>query len=166
MSILVVPGGETAGSPFATGLTDNPNLPMHCRDKKPNSFGHHPQIEGNAIDSKRILPVEDLIADDGCKIWFCEAIRKAGAQFTDKHAVPIQHFPATHAAPEKSGLCLPCLATRRDVLTVSNKQNCFNRKPRQKIRSFLDNPLTWSGVHDGATETSTINKKDQSNEFD
>ena len=122
-----VTGGETAGIPFAAWLADKLNLPMHYVRKKPKGFGRDAQIEGNSIDGKRVLLVEDLTTDGGSKIKFCEAIRNAGAEISDTVVVFYYDiFPESRENLEKIGLNLHYLATWRDVLAVCKNQKYFD----------------------------------------
>lgn len=156
-----VTGGETAGIPFAAWLADKLNLPMHYVRKKPKGFGRDAQIEGNSIEGKQVLLVEDLTTDGGSKIKFCEAIRSAGAEITDTVVVFYYDiFPESRENLEKIGLKLHHLATWRDILAICKKQNYFDPETLTQVESFLDNPLAWSGANGGATEISAITKKD------
>ena len=73
-------GGETAGIPFASFLAYQLELPMHYVRKKPKGFGVNAHIEGNNIEGRRVVLVEDLTTDGGSKIKFCESVRQAGAK--------------------------------------------------------------------------------------
>lgn len=156
-----VAGGETAGIPFAAWISDRLNLPMHYVRKKPKGFGRDAQIEGNSIEGKRVLLVEDLTTDGGSKIKFCEAIRHAGANISDTIVVFYYDiFPGARESLEKVGLNLHYLATWRDVLAVCKKQNYFDPETLKQVESFLDAPLAWSGANGGATEISGVSKND------
>ena len=154
-------GGETAGIPFAAWLSDKLNLPMHYVRKKPKGFGRDAQIEGNSIDGKKVLLVEDLTTDGGSKIKFCEAIRIAGAEINDTIVLFYYDiFPQSRQTLEKIGLKLHYLATWRDVLAICKEQKYFDQETLKQVESFLDDPVAWSGAHGGATEISPLNLKD------
>lgn len=156
-----VAGGETAGIPFAAWLAEKLNLPMHYVRKKPKGFGRDAQIEGNSIEGKRVLLVEDLTTDGGSKIKFCEAIRHAGAEISDTVVVFYYDiFPGARESLEDVGLNLHYLATWRDVLAVCKTQDYFDPETLKQVESFLDDPLTWSGANGGATEISALSKKE------
>ncbi len=156
-----VTGGETAGIPFAAWLAEKLNLPMHYVRKKPKGFGRDAQIEGNSIEGKRVLLVEDLTTDGGSKIKFCEAIRHAGGEISDTVVVFYYDiFPEARENLEKIGLNLHYLATWRDVLNVCKTQNYFDPETLKQVESFLDDPLAWSSANGGATEISGLSKKE------
>ena len=150
-----VAGGETAGIPFAAWIADKLNLPMHYVRKKPKGFGRDAQIEGNSLEGKRVLLVEDLTTDGGSKIKFCDAIRKAGGEISDTIVVFYYDiFPEARSNMEKIGLNLHYLATWHDVLSVSRELDYFDASTLSKVEDFLNGPLAWSGAHGGATEIS------------
>lgn len=148
-------GGETAGIPFAAWIADKLALPMHYVRKKPKGFGRDAQIEGNSIEGKRVLLVEDLTTDGGSKIKFAEAIRNAGAEVSD--TVVVFYYDIFAGARENLdavGLKLHYLATWRDVLNVCKAQGYFDPETLSQVEAFLDDPLTWSGKNGGVTEIS------------
>ena len=156
-SLDTVIGGETAGIPFAAWLADKLNLPMHYVRKKPKGFGRDAQIEGDSMDGKRALLVEDLTTDGGSKIKFCEAIRTAGADISDTIVIFYYDiFPQSREALEKVGLKLHYLATWRDVLTICREQEYFAPEVLVEVERFLDDPISWSGAHGGATELAIL----------
>lgn len=159
--IDTVTGGETAGIPFAAWLADKLNLPMHYVRKKPKGFGRDAQIEGDSIEGKRVLLVEDLTTDGGSKIKFCQAIRRAGAEISNTIVIFYYDiFPASQRNLEEIDLRLHHLATWRDVLAVCKQNEYFDRPTLMEVENFLDDPLGWSGVNGGATEISLISAKE------
>ncbi len=148
-----VAGGETAGIPFAAWLADRLGLPMHYVRKKPKGFGRDAQIEGNGIEGKRVLLVEDLTTDGGSKIKFCQAIRQAGGEISD--AIVVFYYDIfAHARKglDGIGLRLHHLATWRDVLAVCRQQGYFDAATLGRVEGFLDAPLEWSRANGGAGE--------------
>ena len=55
-----VAGGETAGIPYASLLSEKLNKPMIYIRKKPKGFGKLSQIEGEIKKKSKVLLVEDL----------------------------------------------------------------------------------------------------------
>ena len=71
-------GGETAGIPYSSWLSEELSKPMLYVRKKPKGFGRNSQIEGNARENSEVLLVEDLATDGGTKIMFVDALRNSG----------------------------------------------------------------------------------------
>ena len=148
-----VAGGETAGIPFAAWIADRMSLPMYYVRKKPKGFGRDAQIEGDSVDGKRILLVEDLTTDGGSKLTFAEALRSAGAEVTDTLVVFYYDiFPETRPKLKASGLKLHSLATWKDVLEAARRGEHFDATTLDQVERFLDQPLSWSAEHGGISE--------------
>lgn len=159
--IDTVIGGETAGIPFAAWLAEKLHLPMHYVRKKPKGFGRDAQIEGDVIEGKHVLLVEDLTTDGGSKIKFCEAIRKAGAEITDTIVVFYYDiFPESRINLQNINLNLHYLATWHDVLDMCKSQNHFDPDTLSQVEDFLGDPLAWSSKNGGSTEIPRWDKKD------
>ena len=78
-----IAGGETAGIPYASWISEKLNKPMIYIRKKPKGFGKLSQIEGELKKNQRVLLIEDLSTDGKSKINFCNAIKKAGGKIKD-----------------------------------------------------------------------------------
>ncbi len=149
-SIDCIAGGETAGIPFAAWIAERLGLPMLYVRKKPKGFGRDAQIEGYLPEGSRVLLVEDLATDGGSKLNFVEALRKAGAEVA--HTFVIFHygiFPEGVAALAEKGVRLHALATWWDALAVAEDRGYLSRAQVGEVRSFLQDPETWSAAHGG-----------------
>ncbi len=150
----VVAGGETAGIPFGAWLSDVMDKPMVYVRKQPKGFGRMAQIEGDLKEGSRVLLVEDLASDGKSKLKFAEVLRKAGA--TVAHTFVIFHygiFPQSVSSLKEHGLQLHALCTWWDMLALAKEQNRFDAKTLSEVESFLNDPISWSGKHGGATGT-------------
>jgi len=150
-----VAGGETAGIPFAAWIAERLGLPMYYVRKKPKGFGRDAQIEGDSVDGRRVLLVEDLTTDGGSKIKFADALRNAGADV--EHTIVIFYydvFPQTRTKLEAHGLALHQLATWADVLSAAKAGGHFDPATLDQVAAFLEAPLEWSGAHGGISDMS------------
>ena len=151
-SLDAIAGGETAGIPFAAWIADRLAMPMQYVRKKPKGFGRDAQIEGAFHEGARIVLVEDLSTDGRSKIKFCEALRAAGLQV--EHTFVIFHydiFPQTKETLDRFGIEMHSLATWWDVLRVAREQGYFSAETLGEVESFLNDPMTWSAAHGGAS---------------
>ena len=142
-------GGETAGIPFASFLASQLELPMHYVRKKQKGFGVNNYIEGNNIEGKRVILVEDLTTDGGSKIKFCNSIRKAGAIVEE--TIVLFYYNIFHDVPEKlktSGINLNYLACWWDILNYCKEDNSIiDNETISQIEQFLISPKEWSKNH-------------------
>lgn len=148
-----VAGGETAGIPYASWISDRMELPMLYVRKKPKGFGRMAQIEGHMEEGKNVILVEDLQTDGGSKKLFIDALRDAGA--TVKHAFVVFHYGIFQASEDNMdalGIKLHALTTWWDVLKTAKEMKYFDEKTLQSVEAFLNDPVQWSVDHGGVGE--------------
>jgi len=156
-AIDVIAGGETAGIPFAAWIADRLMLPMQYVRKKPKGFGRNAQIEGDVRENARTLLVEDLTTDGRSKVNFCKALRQAGAIV--EHTFVIFHygiFPQSEQLMAEIGVKLHSLANWWDVLKVAKAEGRFDAPTMREVEKFLNDPVTWSAAHGGASELPSV----------
>ena len=73
-SIQNIAGGESAGIPFASFISQKDESTTILYKKRKKKFGKNSQIEGVIKPSENVLLVEDLMTDGGSKIKFIESI--------------------------------------------------------------------------------------------
>ena len=71
----ILAGGETAGIPYASFLSERLQKKMIYIRKKSKGFGKNKQIEGEFKKESKVILIEDLATDGGSKAVFVEAIR-------------------------------------------------------------------------------------------
>ncbi|CAM3343820.1 orotate phosphoribosyltransferase [Thalassospira profundimaris] len=145
-----VAGGETAGIPYSAWLADALDLPMQYVRKKPKGFGRKARIEGDIHEGQRVLLVEDLATDGASKVNFVNAIREAGAEC--KHAFVVFFYDIFEGALDelrKDDIEMHYLATWADVLAVAEEGQYFSKDAIEGVRSFLNDPISWSKANGG-----------------
>lgn len=149
-SVDMLAGGETAGIPYSSWLSEELSKPMLYVRKKPKGFGRNAQIEGSMSEGAKVILVEDLATDGGSKINFVEALRGAGADVEDIFVVFFYGaFPGAEETFRDMGVRLHALATWNDVLAAATEGNNFPEKTLSAVRDFLDDPIGWSAAHGG-----------------
>ena len=149
-SVDMLAGGETAGIPYSSWLSEELSKPMLYVRKKPKGFGRNAQIEGSMSEGAKVILVEDLATDGGSKINFVEALRGAGADVEDIFVVFFYGaFPDAEETFRDMGVRLHALATWNDVLAAATEGNDFPEKTLSAVRDFLDDPIGWSAAHGG-----------------
>ena len=148
--INFIAGGETAGIPYASWISDLMDKPMLYIRKSPKGFGRNAQIEGRVEIGDKVLLVEDLATDGGSKLNFINAIRNVQARVTDVFVIFFYDiFPNTLNILGKEGVTLHYLCTWHDVLRVAKKENHYNSAILDEVSVFLDDPISWSKQHGG-----------------
>jgi orotate phosphoribosyltransferase len=144
-SLDAIAGGETAGIPFAAWIADRLSLPMLYVRKQAKGFGRNAQIEGELKDGARVLLVEDLASEGTSKLNFVRAIRQAGGEIS--HTFVIFNygiFPQIDTSLAAEGIALHALATWWDVAAMAEQLGRFEAGQYDKIKSFLEDPESWS----------------------
>lgn len=143
-------GGETAGIPYSSWLSESLSKPMLYVRKKPKGFGRNAQIEGSMTEGAKVILVEDLATDGGSKVNFVEALRGAGAVVEDIFVVFFYGaFPGAEETFANMGVRLHYLATWQDVLAEATRGGDFPQESLDGVRAFLDDPIGWSAAHGG-----------------
>ena len=113
--------------------------------KQAKGFGRNAQIEGELKDGARVLLVEDLASEGTSKLNFVRAIRQAGGEIA--HTFVIFNygiFPQIDTSLAAEGISLHALATWWDVAATAEKLGRFEPGQYDKIKSFLEDPESWS----------------------
>ena len=131
-----IAGGETAGIPYASWISEKLNKPMIYIRKKPKGFGKLSQIEGEIKNKSRVLLIEDLSTDGKSKINFCNAIKKAGGKINDIFVIfNYDVYPDTILKQNK--LILHFLTNWKFVIKHLKKKKNFKNEEILAIEKFL-----------------------------
>ena len=135
-NIDYIAGGETAGIPYASWISEKLNKPMIYIRKKPKGFGKLSQIEGEIKNKSRVLLIEDLSTDGKSKINFCNAIKKAGGKIKDIFVIfNYDVYPDTILKENK--LILHFLTNWKFVIKHLKKKKNFKNEEILAIEKFL-----------------------------
>jgi len=135
-NIDYIAGGETAGIPYASWISEKLNKPMIYIRKKPKGFGKLSQIEGEIKNKSRVLLIEDLSTDGKSKINFCNAIKKAGGKINDIFVIfNYDVYPDTILKQNK--LILHFLTNWKFVIKHLKKKKNFKNEEILAIEKFL-----------------------------
>ena len=135
-NIDYIAGGETAGIPYASWISEKLNKPMIYIRKKPKGFGKLSQIEGEIKNKSRVLLIEDLSTDGKSKINFCNAIKKAGGKIKDIFVIfNYDVYPGTFLKQNK--LILHFLTNWKFVIKHLKKKKNFKNEEILAIEKFL-----------------------------
>jgi len=134
--INYIAGGETAGIPYASWISEKLNKPMIYIRKKPKGFGKLSQIEGEIKKNANILLVEDLSTDGKSKINFCNAIKKAGGNIKDIFVI-FNYGIYSDEIFRKNNLKLHFLTNWKAVINNLKKKKNFKKEEILEIEKFL-----------------------------
>ncbi len=140
----IIAGGETAGIPYASFLSQKLKKPMIYIRKKPKGFGISKQIEGHFNKNQSTLLVEDLATDGGSKVIFVNAMRDAGLKVKDIFVI----FYYDIFDYEKSELFsldvkIHSLCSWKHIVSYLEKNNIYTKSEIQSLKEFLNDPENW-----------------------
>lgn len=148
--IEYVAGGETAGIPYAAFLSARMRVPMLYVRKQAKGFGRNAQVEGNVVDGRHGILVEDLMFDGGSKVNFVNGLRNAGLKVNHVFVL------ASYALVEEYERSLGAVGVRAHWLTdwptiidVGEKSGFFAKHAAEMVRDFLRDPHAWSQARGG-----------------
>ena len=134
---IIVAGGETAGIPYSSYISQKLNLPMVYIRKKPKGFGKGKIIEGEFKKRSKSILIEDMATDGGSKIHFINSMRKAELSVRDIFVVFFYDiYPSAKANMKKMKVNLNYLASWKDILEIS--PNYISMKDHANLKKYLD----------------------------
>ena len=134
---IVVAGGETAGIPYSSYISQKLKLPMVYIRKKPKGFGKGKIIEGEFKKKSKSVLIEDMATDGGSKIHFINSMRKAELSVRDIFVVFFYDiYPSAKANMKKMSVNLNYLASWKDILEIS--PNYISMKDHANLKKYLD----------------------------
>ncbi len=136
-NIKNIAGGESAGIPFASFISQKMNLPLCYIRKEKKKFGKNSQIEGIIKPNENVLLVEDLMTDGGSKVKFIESILKAKAKINMIFVVFNYGINLDYFEIKKKKIKVLHLATWQDILNEYSNLKKISDKDKKKIESFL-----------------------------
>ena len=131
-----IAGGETAGIPYASWISEKLNKPMIYIRKKPKGFGKLSQIEGEIKNKSRVLLIEDLSTDGKSKINFCNAIKKAGGEIKNIFVI-FNYDIYSDAIFKRNNLKLHFLTNWKFVIKNLKKKKSLKNEEILEIEKFL-----------------------------
>lgn len=134
-----VAGGETAGIPFASLVSESLNLPMIYVRKEKKKFGRNSQIEGVIKNKENIILVEDLMTDGGSKLNFLEAIERAGAKTKAIFVIFNYGIIGDYFKFKKQNIEVIYLTNWKFILEEAYRKKILSSSEIKLIEKFLSN---------------------------
>jgi len=135
---IIVAGGETAGIPYSSFISQKLKLPMVYIRKQPKGFGKGKLIEGEFRKKSKSILIEDMATDGGSKIHFINSMRKAHLSVKDIFVVFFYDiYPSAKENMKKMRVNLNYLTSWKDVLEVS--PNYISEKDYINLKKYLEN---------------------------
>ena len=140
----ILAGGETAGIPYASMLSEQLQKTMVYVRKKPKGFGKNLQIEGDFEKGQKSILIEDLATDGGSKVTFINAMRNAGLLVEDVFVIFYYDIFDFKKSPLFDlNVNMHHLCSWNDIINIIEKKNLFSYQNIDNLKNFLSKPDEW-----------------------
>ena len=137
-------GGETAGIPYASFLSEILQKKMIYVRKKSKGFGKNQQIEGFFKKGEKVILIEDLATDGKSKEIFVSALKKNGLIITDIFVIFYYNiFDISKTPLGTMNVKIHSLCTWKNIIDTLIKKNIFEEDKINNLKNFLNNPELW-----------------------
>ena len=135
-------GGETAGIPYASILSEQLQKSMIYVRKKPKGFGKNQQIEGDFDKGQKSILIEDLATDGGSKVVFINAMREAGLVVEDVFVIFYYDiFDFKQSPLSDLNVKMHYLCSWSDIIKIIEEKNLFSKENIENLKNFLSSSL-------------------------
>ena len=133
---VLVAGGETAGIPYSSFISQKLKYPMVYIRKQPKGFGKGKLIEGEFQKKSISILIEDMATDGGSKLHFINSLRKNSLIVKDIYVVFFYNiYPSAKKNLQKMRVKLNYLASWHDILDVS--PNYISNREQLKLKQYI-----------------------------
>jgi orotate phosphoribosyltransferase len=147
----VIVGAETGGIPLATAVSLAADLPF-AFVRKPGYVGHEdhePRVRGAEVAGKRVLLVDDAIAQGNAVQAFSEELRKEGAIVVGVFVVVDMRDVSTSLAPAVAQLRIESVTTYLELLTAATDLGVLDPRVHQLavdalVNQWKDDDPRWT----------------------
>jgi orotate phosphoribosyltransferase len=140
----VLAGPATGGIAWAAWASELRGLPMAYVRSSAKGHGRGQQIEGAAVEGRRVLLLEDTISTGESALNAAVALRDAGAAVERCLCIFTWGWPAIWRAFEAADLPLEPLSTLDDLLRVAIDEGLLSPDQRATIERWARDPQGWS----------------------
>ena len=140
----ILAGGETAGIPYASFLSERMQKKMIYIRKKPKEFGKTQQIEGSFNSKDKVILIEDLATDGGSKALFVEALRNSDLIINDIFVIFFYNiFKKSREILSSLNVNMHYLCTWKNIINILEKNKKISTSNIESLKFFLNNPEKW-----------------------
>lgn len=140
----VIAGTATAAIGWAALVADRLRLPFVYVRSKAKEHGAQKRIEGDSVEGRHVVLIEDLISTGGSSVSSVEALRGEGkAVVTDIVAIFSYELLVSAEKAQQAQVRLHPLSTFGVLLEVAAEQGVLTSGDVQTAAKFAKNPQNW-----------------------
>ena len=139
----VIAGIEAAGIPHSAALGYALEVPSVFVRKQAKEHGTRSQIEGGAVEGKRVLLIEDLVTTGGSSLAGVNALREAGATVDRCLCITGYGFGEAQAAFDEANVRLQVLAPFASIVAEAARRGLFGDAELTTLEDWMRDPHGW-----------------------
>jgi orotate phosphoribosyltransferase len=143
----VIAGTATAGIPWAAWVAEALGLPMAYVRGAAKGHGRGRQIEGAAVNGRRIVLLEDTISTGESALAAAAALRAEGAELIGCVCIFTWGWRATADAFAQANVPLVPLATLPALLNAAASGGALSAEQRGLVEDWVADPQGWAARH-------------------
>ncbi|MGJ3237851.1 MAG: orotate phosphoribosyltransferase [Anaerolineae bacterium] len=146
-SFDVIAGVAVGGIPHSSALAYAMQRPSVFVRKEAKGHGRGQRIEGGAVNSQRVVLVEDLVTTGGSSLSGVDALREAGAIVTDLVAIVSYGFDEAQQNFAHAKVNLHTLTNFETILHVARSMKRITGAQEAVIMDWFQEPYGWGSRH-------------------
>lgn len=140
----VIAGTATAAIGWAALVADRMRLPFVYVRSKAKEHGTKKRIEGDGVEDKHVVLIEDLLSTGGSAVSSVEALREEGkAVVTDVVSIMSYELYSCGERAQENSLKLHPVCTFGTVLDVAVDLGKLDLSDMTRIQDFSKDPQHW-----------------------
>lgn len=142
----VLAGPATGGIPWAAWAGETLALPMAYVRGSAKGHGRGRQVEGAAVEGRRVMLLEDTISTGESALAAAEALRAERAELLGCVGIFTWGWATTRAAFEAAGLPLQTLTALPELLEVAEADGRLSAEQGDLVRAWAADPQGWGAL--------------------
>ena len=147
LPVDVIAGIAVGGVPHSAALGYHLQIPSVFVRKEAKGHGTQSQVEGGAVEGRRVLLVEDLVTTGGSSLAGVTALRAAGAIVTDCLAIVSYGFAEALDAFQAAGMRLTPLTTFDVLRAEAQQMGKLSAAQVAVVADWQADPHGWAARH-------------------
>ncbi len=143
----IVAGTSTAGTPWASWISNKLNKPMAYIRGSKKEHGAGNQVEGAEVAGKKVLIIEDLISTGGSSFNAVAAVRDGGGSCVAVIAIFTYDFKKAGKIFKEGGCKLITITNFSTLVNVAKNDGILTDKELSLVLGWNKGPQDWGPKH-------------------
>ena len=140
----VIAGIQAGGLTHSAALSYRLNKPSIYVRQRAKTYGDHLRIEGDSVEGKRVLVIEDHVSTGLSCLDAIKTLRDEGAIVTDCVSITNFDMAETEVLFADAGVKMRSMISFNRIVEKAVEMQVINNDDRQVIEEWLKTPWTWA----------------------